>query len=871
MIEKEKTALRRRISYVNVENMVIRNCFYAIQITNGSRVNAFVAKNATVERNDHAIYADSYINSNLFLNECFLRENGIAISGNGNGTKVLEVRHCSITGGRYGIYEFENTRLYLYNSHMNAINRGIRCRYATIVNCTMTDHSDVAIYIAGQSSTSILETLFERNKRVAYVNSQNSACTFNIRNCRIVSTKGDSLAFVLSRTSTASRFLIRNNSFMQNAETIIKIANPLNSNQKHVMNIESNTFFNNTALTAGSGIMEFTGDRLVVRIASNKFLKNKCTFIGKFNVWRSPGDADFEFINNTVVENDGFPYILRDSQFTNVTSFSVGVFGCYSHNYTFHRNIFNNQRMDVEFFVGSGCGTNYYHNGPQIDAKYNWWGTSSVSDIRERIFDFDDWNNRAKVSFLPSAKSSNFSSFSSSLVFANSSYIGGHFNSSVELTAKNSPYMVTSDLTVAWNASLIINPGVKLYFYPRVGLLILGNIFALGSTDKPIRFCSFTKRCVADSPAKDRDSIRLSEGSSMYNGRIEVLVGSTWKVICYRYFSAQEARVACRQLGYGKLQSVSDRYYGSSNGPVEEVSVNCAGNESSLSDCEVSSVGYCNPLFGKYLVCQDGGKWGNVRISSYNKGFATSLANEERSILQNIHIDHSGVLHHDETASSIQIINRSPSVKHVVITNGNGIEIISPQTLMELENVTVEGNHWTSAIIILGNKGSVMIRRANVLKSRSEGITIGSIENLNFFQTYLGLADLCDPYQKIFVTGAIYIYLRESEDFQEEVICTKELISPGNTSVVFRLLSWPEGSFSLDVHDGSMITSPVISSLRSGNYREFQSRELASSSNSAYLRVSSRQLKEGFLAEVTFVDKTGNPMLVPLFTSCVVD
>lgn len=196
--------------------------------------------------------------------------------------------------------------------------------------------------------------------------------------------------------------------------------------------IEKNMFINNTFLASGNGILEITGNSQVVRISNNQFLNNKCTFLAKFTTWTSPSTTALELVNNIMEENIGLQQNLEEARYTNLTSFSLGIFGCYFRSYTFDHNVFNNGRMDAELFIGSGCGTNFYHNGCQIDARFNWWGTSTVTEVKNRIFDFNDWNDRAKVTFLPAATSRNFSSFSGFVAaFGNLSFIGGYLNSSV--------------------------------------------------------------------------------------------------------------------------------------------------------------------------------------------------------------------------------------------------------------------------------------------------------------------------------------------------------------------------------------------------------------------------------------------------------
>ena len=44
--------------------------------------------------------------------------------------------------------------------------------------------------------------------------------------------------------------------------------------------------------------------------------------------------------------------------------------------------------------------------------------------------------------------------------------------------------------------------------------------------------------------------IRLLEGSTEYEGRVEICRGNRWNSICYNQWTAIDARVVCRQLGF---------------------------------------------------------------------------------------------------------------------------------------------------------------------------------------------------------------------------------------------------------------------------------------------------------------------------------
>ena len=44
--------------------------------------------------------------------------------------------------------------------------------------------------------------------------------------------------------------------------------------------------------------------------------------------------------------------------------------------------------------------------------------------------------------------------------------------------------------------------------------------------------------------------IRLVNGTTAFEGRVEICWNETWGTVCDHYWSGTDAQVACRQLGY---------------------------------------------------------------------------------------------------------------------------------------------------------------------------------------------------------------------------------------------------------------------------------------------------------------------------------
>ena len=120
---------------------------------------------------------------------------------------------------------------------------------------------------------------------------------------------------------------------------------------------------------------------------------------------------------------------------------------------------------------------------------------------------------------------------------ASSTRLGGDITADTNLRLNESPYVVSQDLVVAENATLTIHPGVQLYFETGVGLQVKGSLQAKGN---PRQRILFTKSPINNTY---NDGIRLSDGNSSTEGRLEIFVGHQWIPACDNRWDMRNAEV----------------------------------------------------------------------------------------------------------------------------------------------------------------------------------------------------------------------------------------------------------------------------------------------------------------------------------------
>ena len=104
--------------------------------------------------------------------------------------------------------------------------------------------------------------------------------------------------------------------------------------------------------------------------------------------------------------------------------------------------------------------------------------------------------------------------------------------------------------------------------------------------------------------------IRLVDGASENEGRLEVQISGVWGTICDNMWNFVDADVACRQLGFSGALVHNDLQPIPGVGlPVLFDDVNCNGSEAFIWDCPSSGIGEneCSHEKDVHLLCLPNG------------------------------------------------------------------------------------------------------------------------------------------------------------------------------------------------------------------------------------------------------------------------
>ena len=81
-------------------------------------------------------------------------------------------------------------------------------------------------------------------------------------------------------------------------------------------------------------------------------------------------------------------------------------------------------------------------------------------------------------------------------------------------------------------------------------------------------------------------TVRLVNGPTEYEGRVEVLYNDEWSTVCDNEWDLKQAQVVCNELGVGRAVAAKrDAFYGEGSGKIWLDNVNCIGTELNIKHC----------------------------------------------------------------------------------------------------------------------------------------------------------------------------------------------------------------------------------------------------------------------------------------------
>ncbi|XP_055710937.1 protein bark beetle [Phlebotomus papatasi] len=571
------------------------------------------------------------------------------------------------------------------------------------------------------------------------------------------------------------------------------------------VNITGNTFAENTCLP---GLIGFRGMEKKLKIDNNRIIDNNGKFMVEFKADSQSeilGTVHAVFVYNDIRNNRfeapgltrGLSMALKGRQQRRSDPTTVIGFGGIQ-KVMIRRNLITGNRMDYDLVAGviSARLSNF------LDATENWWGSIEVDHIYTRIFDFDDWNNHAEVIFRPFLLEDNVDA-SMSVSFderksVDLDNLGGRIFEDLSLFRREVPYVIKSDITVMPGVTLSIGTGVEMEFAPNVGILVLGTLQAMGSSNGEIIMRPIARQ-TAELNRVERslenlvvhDSIRLctnrncsyedNEIDPTHQGFLEYFNHTTlqWVPICDRRFTERNAQVVCRELGFDPLNVffAHDRRIEFHTNSLTRIwswvePLECEGDENRMEECPERLNGQ---LYGRRHECQwdsefvfvscqgDPDKkdyWGGIRFA--NPDFESDLfehrlhdsrinGRPSESTLEQVRIESAGILH-GEKSPAIQSIFKNPRISSVTVKNSahHALNLISPTASVHVQFLRVFGTlgQGINAISLTGEG------------RESDESSFTPLRSLDLPYSLFSLIDICDTEKEITIEERVIVYYK---------------------------------------------------------------------------------------------------------------
>ncbi|XP_048517043.1 protein bark beetle isoform X2 [Dendroctonus ponderosae] len=731
---------------------------------------------------------------------------------------TLTVRNGVIRNNQFGV------QASYYNRHLDELgNHFLRSSNETMVfiNCEITHNLHEAFFVhspnwdlhrsnLSQVVIMLNKTSISDNGKGIYqfsrdMRASNNLFHYVLQDNTIERNKGDgfniALPYVWQYNENFTHFVyMDNNTFVNNRNFAVDIDGHFAE-----VNLTSNVFKENKC---SNGLLTMKGMEKKLRIWNNRFLDNNCKHVVLFScnsqseiVGSIPAVFIYNELRNNKYVNMGRSFgVLQKSQ---DPRFVVGFKGIQKVN--INRNLFASNALEYQLLAGiKTAKINEF-----LNVRENWWDTTSDSEIQEKIFDFDDWNDHAIAEFRPFLLEENFQSSHSFTYITNNTLdltnLRGRIYEDLTLSSRTEPYIIQSDLTILPNVTMTIQPGVTMEFAPNIGILVLGTLRAEGTegneiTMRPLResgnllMPEEPKRLKRQLELIGQESIRLcknrdctleDEWSTPYEGFLEWFNQTTlqWIPMCDSRFTERNAQVVCRDLGFDPLHAFFDfdvriDFHSNSLSRIWTwpEPLQCKGTEKRYEDCPIRLNGQ---QFGHrhkcewnsrfvFINCNNKAKppkhnfWGGVRFADpdFEQHLYThrvhdihthSTHREVESVLRFVKINGAGILH-NEKSPAIQSIIRSPTIEYVEVESSasHGINLISPTETINLRGNTIQNSLGVGVnIVSLSGEGR-----------ESEESSFTPLRAMNIPYNLYSLLDICDTNKEIRIEERVLLYYK---------------------------------------------------------------------------------------------------------------
>ena len=115
----------------------------------------------------------------------------------------------------------------------------------------------------------------------------------------------------------------------------------------------------------------------------------------------------------------------------------------------------------------------------------------------------------------------------------------------------------------------------------------------------------------------DEGSVRLADGENDRSGRVEIFAEGRWGTVCDNFWSLNDARVVCRQLGFNDVDEAVSRFGGGA-GPIHLDNLQCTGDEANLLECRSAGLGghNCDHAEDAGVICRGPAACGDGQVDA---------------------------------------------------------------------------------------------------------------------------------------------------------------------------------------------------------------------------------------------------------------